>query len=62
MNSRAVPRLMMKPTAATVMMTPEPTGAGSANRRTASKAMAPQAKISSTALARAARTVALPKP
>jgi 16S rRNA (uracil1498-N3)-methyltransferase len=36
------------------------TGAGSARRRTASKAMAPQAKISSRALPRAASTVALP--
>lgn len=62
MNSSAVPRLMTKPMPATAMMTPEPTGAGSLNRRTASNAMAPQAKISSSALPSAASTVALPNP
>jgi hypothetical protein len=62
MNSRAVPRLMTKPMPATIMITAEWTGAGSARRWTASKAMAPQAKISSRALASAASTVALPKP
>ncbi|MNE12610.1 hypothetical protein D3C77_188600 [compost metagenome] len=60
MNSNAVPRLIRKPIPATAMMTPEATGAGSAMRRTASKAMAPQAKISKRALPRAASTVALP--
>ncbi|MNR55610.1 hypothetical protein D3C85_1760200 [compost metagenome] len=52
--------MMKKPMPATIMMTPDATGAGSARRRMASKAMAPQAKISSRALPRAARTVALP--
>ena len=52
----------MKPTAATPMIRPDATGAGSASRRTASNAMAPQAKISSRALPSAASTVALPKP
>ncbi|MNN91227.1 hypothetical protein D3C81_2093060 [compost metagenome] len=60
MNIRAVARLMRKPMPATIMMTPEATGAGSARRRTASKAMAPQAKISRSALPSAASTVALP--
>ncbi len=62
LNSRAVRPLTTTPAAATPIISPVAGRAGCSSRPIASLAMKPQAKISSSALARAASTVALPKP
>jgi hypothetical protein len=61
-NISAVIELMMTPTPAVAMTSSEPTPSGFSRRLTASSAIPPETKIRTTPFARAASTVALPKP